>query len=452
MIFFCVVILFLPSRGMINISDTIKEGMPFYYMKHFEFPAMLATIEYSIIYRANSKLKMDIYTNENDTSIQKQCSTISYGQLRNENLHKPIRPGEYRFTRCDKYENGSKINCRGKTPMQDYIPRHYGVSFGFIWGIDQRTESLMGLSFNISIYEETNKTSCFTIQMVDHGTVKCSKYYSHTSLPNLVGDPNNTKVITNITINTYEVLSHVEYSCDDEYFTMHGNNTITCLYSREWSQGPKCVNQSTKHLNDYGTSPLFVVMPLLVFASLLYITILVKCRKTFTNPSYVRQRKFDAFVCYCYEENDRQFSEDTIRIELEEKRDPSFKLCIHRRDFRAAWDIKWNIMNAIRNSNSAIIVMSQDYVNSLWCKEEFEDCYMENMKDPAFKMFVIKMQPMETLEIKNEYIKCFLSRKTYLERDDPKLFKKIAEYLTWVKEPKKFAEVQEGQYNPPHSK
>ena len=80
--------------------------------------------------------------------------------------------------------------------------------------------------------------------------------------------------------------------------------------------------------------------------------------------------------------------------------------------------------------------MSQDYINSLWCVEEFEDCYMENMKDPAFKLFVILMQPADSLDITNEYIKSFFSKKSYLERDDHKLYVKKGEYLTWVKQPK----------------
>ena len=54
---------------------------------------------------------------------------------------------------------------------------------------------------------------------------------------------------------------------------------------------------------------------------------------------------------------------------------------------------------------------------------------MENMKDPAFKLFFILMHPADTLNITNEYIKSFFAKKTYLKRDDPKLFKKIAEYL-----------------------
>ena len=130
------------------------------------------------------------------------------------------------------------------------------------------------------------------------------------------------------------------------------------------------------------------------------------------------------------------FAENIIRFELEENCDPPFKLCLHRRDFKAAWDIMWNIRNSIQNSNSAIIVMSQDYVDSLWCKEEFEQCYIEHMKDPAFKLFVIMMRPAEQLNGTSEYMKSFFDSKTYLERDDPKLYQKIGDYLLWVKKAK----------------
>ena len=157
------------------------------------------------------------------------------------------------------------------------------------------------------------------------------------------------------------------------------------------------------------------------------------CIKTKTEEYLNRTEEYDAFVCYEYNEEDRNFAENIIRLELEENHDPPFKLFIHRRDFKAAWDIMWNIRNAIKNSNSAIIVMSQEYVDSLWCKEEFEQCYMEHMKDPAFKLFVIMMQPVEELNRTSEYMKNFFYSKTYLDRDDPKLYEKIGDYLSRVK-------------------
>ena len=446
--------------------------------------------------------------------------------------------------------------CEGTKRIKDYIPRYYYFSFGINCNDNG---SLQGLSYNMSIVEQSNGTECSLIP----GNSICKEYYSYTTIPNLIGTDdinmakekaeagmryiyvimnnsgrklcyqhyrevicylllpecdtsvdstilipscrelcsemihachgdiafyfdilseiykdanrlktmltmhaqnlselvgcnclpsveesipcfykpvscNSPKNVTNSVIKNYNrskngfnLSSEIEYYCVNNT-QMKGKNKRTCLYSGEWSEGPQCVN-----IDLSTSSPLKIVLPLLIIPFFIFIvlSILMKCRNNQSLTLYLRQKKYDAFVCYCYEGGDSDFAENTIRIHLEENRE--LKLCIHRRDFLAAWDIKWNIMNAIRNSNSAIIVMSQDYVNSLWCVEEFEDYYIEHMKDPAFKLFVIMMQPAETMKITNEYINCFLAKSTYLEREDPKLFKKISDYLIWLKQPKK---------------
>ena len=73
--------------------------------------------------------------------------------------------------------------------------------------------------------------------------------------------------------------------------------------------------------------------------------------------------------------------------------------------------------------------MSQGFVDSMWCKEEFTHCYIENMKDAAFNLFVIMMQTADTLVNITNYMKTFFANKTYLERDDPELFTKLATHL-----------------------
>ena len=231
---------------------------------------------------------------------------------------------------------------------------------------------------------------------------------------------------------TYSLNFEVTYSCVNKTETDDNNNTVTCMYSGKWSKLPQC-KPIVNSLNS-----LYVVVPVLVAPLVFMIAMccVLKCSKKRKSIPLFRDKTFDAFVCYCYEDIDVQFAENTLRIELEENIDPPFKLCIHRRNFQAAWDIMWNINNAIKNSNSAIIVMSQDYVNSLWCKEEFEQCYMEHMKDHAFKLFVVMMQPADSLENTSLYMDSFFDQKTYLERNDAKLFKKISDYLSLVKEPK----------------
>ena len=51
------------------------------------------------------------------------------------------------------------------------------------------------------------------------------------------------------------------------------------------------------------------------------------------------------------------------------------------------------------------------------------------MKDPAFNLFVIMMQPADTLVNISKYIKTFFANKTYLQKDDPHLFTKLAKHL-----------------------
>ena len=146
-------------------------------------------------------------------------------------------------------------------------------------------------------------------------------------------------------------------------------------------------------------------------------------------------KKNDAFVCYQFDSDD-DFVKNTIIPELEQKHDPPFKLCIHENDFEPGYGILDNMQVAIENSNSAILVMSQGFVESMWCQQEFQYCHIEHMKNPAFKLFVIMMQPVHSLKNLTECMKQYFVQETYLKKDDEKLFTKIASYLTLVKQPK----------------
>ena len=145
-----------------------------------------------------------------------------------------------------------------------------------------------------------------------------------------------------------------------------------------------------------------------------------------------RNRLFDASAFHHFDTDDN-FVINQLLPELEEVR--KFKLLLHSRNFTPGRDIIDNIQEAIENSNSAIIVMSQGFVDSMWCKEEFTHCYIENMKDAAFNMFVIMMQPADTLVNISPYMKTFFANKTYLQINDPELFLKLATHLKNVRFP-----------------
>ena len=148
-----------------------------------------------------------------------------------------------------------------------------------------------------------------------------------------------------------------------------------------------------------------------------------------------REREYDAVVFYDFD-HDNEFVTNTILPALEETHDPPFKLCFSDRDFLLGVSIRDNIDQAINSSNSAIIIISQAYLDSLWCTREFQQARLENIRDPAFKVFVIMMQPEHTLTNKPSFMNRELDYYGLkLDSHDPRLFEKISTNLTEVRKP-----------------
>ena len=93
----------------------------------------------------------------------------------------------------------------------------------------------------------------------------------------------------------------------------------------------------------------------------------------------------------------------------------------------------WNIETAIKLSNSAIIVMSQGYVESKWCQIEFRECFLEGAGDSGFRLIVIMMESEDSLQNTSKYMKKFIRETTYGISADPNLFNKIGKCLTDIR-------------------
>ena len=108
-------------------------------------------------------------------------------------MHSPLRPGSYRYTTCKLDDVDSEmLHCEGRIMIQDYKPRHYGFSFGYSCKYLNRS-SLSGLSFNFTISEQTNKTTCTNTPRVNDKIFECDKLYPYTSLPNMICTRNTSE-------------------------------------------------------------------------------------------------------------------------------------------------------------------------------------------------------------------------------------------------------------------
>ena len=142
-----------------------------------------------------------------------------------------------------------------------------------------------------------------------------------------------------------------------------------------------------------------------------------------------RMRTYDAFLSHIHTNLDIALR---VLEEMEEKY--SLKLLIRQRDFYPGCNIVrlQNICYAAVNSNHAVIILSNEYLSSLWCQEELEICFMEHQRDPSFDISIILPVHYDCLTVQNTTVEQILSKKKYLEYDDPNFFQKLYENITSI--------------------
>lgn len=79
---------------------------------------------------------------------------------------------------------------------------------------------------------------------------------------------------------------------------------------------------------------------------------------------------YDAFVSFTA--TDERWVYEELVPTLEEGGQPTFKLCLHHRDFEPGIDIFENIQNAINTSRKTVCVVSNHYLHSEWCRLEVQ--------------------------------------------------------------------------------
>ena len=178
--------------------------------------------------------------------------------------------------------------------------------------------------------------------------------------------------VTNFGNENYNVKSTVHFSCDNGY-KLEGNNTSKCQFSGTWTPPPVCKSLLYIHLTIAGVS--FVVILMLAIVIVFYFWKHKARRRTEnyfeSQPLQKRNSEFDAFVSYTYQAS-IDFVKNFVHPKLELEPKPPLKLLFHTRDFHGATLIYQNILDGVRKSNCAIVLMSQEYIDAPWCKEEFQ--------------------------------------------------------------------------------
>lgn len=127
----------------------------------------------------------------------------------------------------------------------------------------------------------------------------------------------------------------------------------------------------------------------------------------FNEEDFDEDKIFDAFVAYGHDDCD-------VAHKLIEELEPHFQLCIHERNWIAGNQISWNIFNSVHNSRRTILVISKQFLESMWFQVEFHTAYYQMLEDKIDRLIIIvkgELPPKDTLDKELLYL---LSTKTYL--------------------------------------
>ncbi|XP_024144571.1 toll-like receptor 2 [Oryzias melastigma] len=128
---------------------------------------------------------------------------------------------------------------------------------------------------------------------------------------------------------------------------------------------------------------------------------------------------FDAFVSYS--ERDASWVENFLVPELEGTNDSSSQqpltLCLHKRDFLPGKWIMDNIMNSIERSRRTVFVLSENFVQSDWCRYELDFSHFWLFDARGDAAILILLEPLSKDDIPKRFYKLrrLMSSNTYLK-------------------------------------
>ncbi|EDO45911.1 predicted protein, partial [Nematostella vectensis] len=119
---------------------------------------------------------------------------------------------------------------------------------------------------------------------------------------------------------------------------------------------------------------------------------------------------YDTFISYSSQ--DASWVRETLQRTLE-SHVPPYRLCIHDRDFEIGASIHDNILNSVRLSKRMIMVLSNHFIASEWCRLEFRAAHQKVLEDRTNYLIIILFDDVDPSTLDDE-TKLYLRTNTYL--------------------------------------
>lgn len=273
-----------------------------------------------------------------------------------------------------------------------------------------------------------------------------------------------------LSLNPYLVeigLAYNHWACDCGYVTKfkvwlkqnYGKvvdaTRITCVVNNSTNQlGPKMADFNSSNcphfysdgnraivehqvMNDYlplllGTMCIFIASVVIVCGAFYYrrelrVWVYSRCglrmcyKTTAFDEQQDKDRLFDAYVSYSVK--DEVFVTQTLAPGLESG-DPSYRLCLHYRDFNVSAYVADTIIEAVESSKRTIIVLSKNFLHNEWCRFEFKSALHEVLKDRRKRLIFVVTGELPPRDLDPD-LRLYLKTNTVIEWGDRQFWQKL---------------------------
>lgn len=131
-----------------------------------------------------------------------------------------------------------------------------------------------------------------------------------------------------------------------------------------------------------------------------------------------RDKLFDAFVSYS--SKDEAWVAEVLAPALE----PNYKLCLHYRDFPVGAFLADTIVQAVESSRRTIMILSENFIKSEWCRFEFKSAHHQVLRDRRRRLIVVLLGEVPNKDLDPD-IRLYLKTNIYLQWGDKLFWEKL---------------------------
>ncbi|XP_026317443.1 toll-like receptor 1 [Hyposmocoma kahamanoa] len=131
-------------------------------------------------------------------------------------------------------------------------------------------------------------------------------------------------------------------------------------------------------------------------------------------------RPFDVFISFSHDDEDYVLNEFLQVLEKEH-----YKTCVHNRDWIIGEWIPKQISVSIEISRRTLIVLSRNFVKSVWGMLEFRMAHASMLNEGRARLIVVVLDDIVKEEHLDPELKNYLRTNTYLETSDPWFWDKL---------------------------